>query len=125
MTTPNERTETETFEMPPDTIISSEAVFKAAEGTRTFRVFPSDHEYYRTWLIAGAHGSVTFHDAGNHWCQIVNLDTESQEHELAFWQRLGEIISGNPNQVQEIEPGFVTDLLAKYGLYDADLMMNS
>ena len=122
MTTPHDGPET--FQMTPDTIIVSEAVFKAAEGTRTYRVFPEDYAYCRNRLIAGAHGSVTINDVGNHWCQIVLVDMDSQEHELEFWQRLRTIISQDPSQSQEIIPGFVTDLLTRAGLYDGHLLMN-
>ena len=53
------------------------------------------------------------------------METDSQERELAFWNRLAEIVSGTPNTVREIEPGFIPDLIAKVGRYNPDLLMNS
>lgn len=111
--------------MPPDTIIQDEAIYQAIQGQRTCRVFPSDQQHYRTWIMTGAHGSVTIHDAGNGWSQIVLVEADSQEHETEFWNTLGDIISENPDMAQEIEPGPISGLLADAGLYDPDILMNS
>ena len=117
--------EPQSFQLPPDTIIQDEAVFKAIKGHRTHRVFPVDHEHHRTWLMCGEIGSVTIHDAGNGYCQIVTVEPDSQEDEMAFWNRLAEMVSKKPHMVHAIEPGFITDLLVKAGLYNPDLLMNS
>ena len=117
-------TETTPFELPPDTISQDDAIFDAARADRTHRVFPCEHEHYRTWLMSGPHGSVTIHDAGNGWAQIVLVDMRSQGEELIFWNRLAARVSENPDEAQVAEPGFITRLLAEAGLYNPDLLLN-
>lgn len=118
-------TENTPFELPPDTIIQDDAIFDAARADRTHRVFPCEHDQYRTWLMSGPHGSVTIHDAGNGWSQIVLVEMNSQEEEIIFWNRLAARISENPEEAQAIEPGFISRLLAEAGLYNANLLLNS
>ena len=113
------------FNLPPDTIIQDEHIFLAIDGHSTHRVFPGDHEYHRTWLMCGSRGSVTIHDAGNGWSQIITVEADTTQDELAFWNRLAALISEHPNHVQDINPGLVTHLLTAAGIYDPSLLINS
>ena len=111
--------------LPPDTIIQDELIFRAAGADRTHRVFPSEHEYARTWLMSGPGGSVTIHDAGNGWSQIALVEMNSQDEELAFWRRLASLVSEAPHRARTVEPDAVTRLLAEAGLLNPDLLLNS
>ena len=71
------------FQMPADRMLSAEAVYKAAHGQSTLRVYPTDHDQYRTWVIAAPHESITYWDAGNGWCQVMHVDMKPQ-HEQEF-----------------------------------------
>lgn len=118
-------TENTPFDPPPDTTIQDDAIFDAARADRIHRVFPCEHDHYRTWLMSGPHGSVTIHDAGNGWSQILLVEMNSQQEELAFWNRLAARISANPGEAQALEPDSITRLLADAGLYNAQLLLNS
>ena len=111
------------FQIPADRILSTEAVYKAAHGQRTLRVYPTDHDQYRTWVIAAPNGSITYWDAGNDWCQILHIAME-QQHEAEFWAKLGDLVSHDPEQSVAISDGLVTRLLAQAGMYNPDAMLN-
>lgn len=108
---------------PSDRMIETGAVYAAAGGQRTLRVFPTDHQLYRTWVVAAGEGSVTYWDAGNGWCQIQHVDMD-QEAELRFWGRLTELVSENPSITRPIQPDPVTEILADNGFYNADLLLD-
>ena len=110
--------------LPPDTIIQDELIYRAAGADRTHRVFPPDHQYARTWLMSGPAGSVTIHDAGNGWAQIALVEMNSQDEELTFWRRLASLVSESPHRARNVEPDAVTRLLADAGLLNPDLLLN-
>ena len=110
------------FELPLGTIISGDAIYEAIGGQRTCRVFPSDHDLYRTWVMVGPKGSVTVHDAGNGWYQIELVETDSKEDELEFWTKLCALITDKPALSQEIIPGRITELLAQSGMLNGELL---
>ena len=105
-------------------MIQTAAVSQAAGGQRILRVFPTDHELYRTWVIAADEGSVTYWDAGNGWCQIQHVEM-CQEAELQFWKRLGALVGEEPRLTEAIKPGPITDILADNRFYNEDLLLNT
>ena len=108
-----------------DVMFSSQLVHKAIKAEHTVRVFPVDHDHYRTWVFVGPIGSVTYHDCGNGWCQIIHVETRTQQHERDFWQKLGNLVSEDQiNGIHTIKPGFITDLLKNYGLYQQAAMLD-
>ena len=81
---------------------------------RTLRVYATDHDQYRTWVIAAPNGSITYWDAGNGWCQILHVAME-QQHEAEFWAKLGDLVSDDPEQSVAISDDLVTDYSPKRG----------
>ena len=65
------------------------AVLYAAGGDRMLRVYPSDHDAYRTWVIPTRSGSVTVWDTSNGFCSISHINMGESETEV-FWNRLQE-----------------------------------
>lgn len=77
--------------------IKAEALMEAAQGDSLHRVFPDQHQHYRTWAILTPHGAVTVEDHDLNWYTIVYVSMD-EIHEQNFWDALQQYINERPNR---------------------------